>query len=114
MLRRLFPLLLAALTLLGRPGVSEAFENAGHVVLEGHGVHAQELEGHEAHDPMHLEHGCGGGVHVCPCHAPTIALWNPPPGDVVSAPISTTLALDSPRQRSPLGFRSALFRPPTC
>jgi hypothetical protein len=92
--------------------VSEALENAAHVAVEGHGVHAQDGDGHGAHDPMHVEHGCGGGAHVCPCHAPTVALRADLSLAVAAADIITVIALDAGAHRVPAGFRSAPFRPP--
>ena len=109
---RLLPLLLAALTLLGRPGVGEALENAVHALAEGHAAHGHEAGSNDVHDPMHLEHGCGGGVHVCPCHAPTVALPGGETADVAGALEETTIQIVVPEASAPSGVQRAVFRPP--
>jgi hypothetical protein len=113
-LRRFAILLLAVLTLLGLPGAGEALENVAHGVMEGHSAHAQYVDsGEGAHDPMHVEHGCGGGTHVCPCHAPTFAASASPSLEIDAPSDVTLLALSTPEQRAPRGVIRAPFRPPT-
>jgi hypothetical protein len=92
--------------------VGEALENAAHAAAEGHTAHAQEQDDHGAHGPMHLEHGCGGGTHVCPCHAPTVALAVSVGSEIASASTVTTLELDPLPTPVVLGVRRAPFRPP--
>jgi hypothetical protein len=64
-LRHLLVLLFAAAVVLTRGGVSEAVENAVHAVVHGHSAHSAESA--DDHSHRDVEHGCAGGVHVCPC-----------------------------------------------
>lgn len=48
------------------PGLTEAAENAWHLVAEGHVAHAPDA-GPE-HAPSGDEHGCSGTFHLCSCH----------------------------------------------
>lgn len=112
-MRRLLILLVTVLTLLGRQGASEALENLAHAAVEGHAAHAQVDSDHDAHDPMHLEHGCGGGAHVCPCHAPVNAAPVDRRTELARASAVTVLEPDLPDRDAPRGVRRGVFRPPT-
>ena len=112
-MRRILLLLMALLTLLGRPGASEALENAAHALAEGHAVHGAVHGATDAHAPMHVEHGCGGGVHVCPCHASTVAVPARVTADIAAPSEESTLDLFAVEGRAPEGIRRAPFRPPT-
>lgn len=110
--RRLVPLLLALLTLLALPGASEALENLAHLGAEGHAAHAR-AGTDDAHGPMHLEHGCGGGTHVCVCHSPSFATLVSPGLVIPGYSATWILSLDAPERAAPRGVRRAVFRPPT-
>ncbi len=109
---RLLAFLIALLALLARPGASEVVESFAHSVAEGHSARAT-ADLHCDGGPIDIEHGCGGGTHVCPCHAPTVAVqgWtlSEPrhPGD------ATLLLTGSPDRIACCGVRQAIFRPPT-
>ena len=47
------------------PAVGEFFENAVHLLTEGHTAHAAPDGDH--HDPIGPEHGCTGTTHLCSC-----------------------------------------------
>ena len=115
MRRRAFAILMALLTLLGLPGASEAAENLAHGAVSGHAAHSVAAAdgGHEAHHPVDVEHGCGGGVHVCPCHAPLVAA---PTGQLaLASPVREAgLITVTPVVRPILrGVRPGIDRPPT-
>ena len=113
-MRRLFALRVAFLTLFGRPGAGEALENLVHAAAEGHAAHSEHSETSEAddHGPMHLEHGCGGGAHVCVCHAPTFATEStslPPAPSASETRVLEPHAADRPVAS---GFSAGVYRPP--
>ncbi len=108
--RRLFVVLFAAAVLLSRGGVAEALENVAHVAAHGHAAHS--TESGDKHSHQDIEHGCMGGVHICPCcaHAPMAfavhTLWIP-----AAALDSEQLGLVGRALRAD-GIRTAVDRPP--
>ena len=90
------------------PGAGELFENAVHLVQEGHSAHAAADGDH--HDPMGPEHCCTGVVHLCSCCASVTALpicsanvvTNRNPGGVFAFGATNVSVVSGPR----------IFRPP--
>ncbi|MCA9593937.1 MAG: hypothetical protein KC776_11520 [Myxococcales bacterium] len=105
MLRRLSILLLAAAVVCMATSFAESAENVVHLAL--HGDMAHSADGHH----QSAEHGCAGGVHVCPCcaHLPAATLAF---SLDLTAPADGTRLSHAHRSSPRDGSRSSVYRPP--
>lgn len=102
-------LLILCLALSVIPGLAEAVENVGHVLVSGHGAHA--LDQGESHAPDGDEHGCSGTLHLCSCHNSVPSdLTHPGDGKVTRLP-RAAVAAQASRLPSPPDL-PRLDRPP--
>jgi hypothetical protein len=90
------------------PGLGEIAENAVHLVLEGHGAHADAA--HE-HAPANEEHGCSGAFHVCPCHH-SFAFESAGETRLPVASTSTLLVAPAEIDAPPAAHVRGVYRPP--
>ena len=80
----------------------------GHGAASDHDSDSQETHAHSSE----LEHGCGGIVHTCPCHASVSFLAPDLPPQLVQAVLVSVEARPGVERAGPIGHGDHLFRPP--
>jgi hypothetical protein len=115
MLQRIMAALMSLAVLFGTGNVLEAIENVAHVTVHGHGAHDD--GGHRdaaSNSDTHrdMEHGCAGGVHVCPCCSHPV--MNFAENDTAVPPSSWQQQArpTAPAQQLSLGVKGSVYRPP--
>lgn len=115
MLQRIMAALMSLAVLFGTGNVLEAIENVVHVTVHGHGAHDYGGQGDAARNSdthRDMEHGCAGGVHVCPCCShPAMSFAE---NDTAVPPSSWQHQArpTAPAQRPGPGVKDSLYRPP--